>query len=536
MKYFLYARKSTEDDDKQIQSIDDQINYWKRKINSDIEIVDILSEEKSAKAPNIRKKFYEMIERIEKWEAKWILCWKLNRLSRNPVDTWQIQWMLQKWVIEKIITSEREYLPIDSWLIFSVETWIANQSNLDLSKDTIRGMQWKADRWWFNWVAPQWYLNDILNKTVVIDPERFNLIKNMWGLMLTWNNNPSKIVQIVNNEWWYRTKKMKKIGWKPLTKSLIYTIFHNPFYTWYILFKWKLYKWIHEPMITLEEFDRVQELLWRKWRPRPRVKEFAYTWIIKCSECGCNITAEEKLKYLRRTKETKKYIYYHCTHRKDTKEKKCPQRESIEERELEKQINEILSWITIIPEFLDWALKILKEKHQIETIDSEEIYKNINRTLEEEQKRLNKLTDMLLSELISEADFKTKKNEINNTITNLQSQRDNTEGRSWNWIDLVEKTFCFATYAQSNFNTWDLQTKREIFNSLGQNFLFKDWKLSIELNKWFVPIQKHQLEIEREYQRLEPTKKGINMLDTDTFSSLIPSWLPRLDSNQRPNG
>jgi hypothetical protein len=75
-------------------------------------------------------------------------------------------------------------------------------------------------------------------------------------------------------------------------------------------------------------------------------------------------------------------------------------------------------------------LKILKEKHQIETIDSEEIYKNINRTLEEEQKRLNKLTDMLLSELISEADFKTKKNEINNTITNLQSQRDNTEGRS----------------------------------------------------------------------------------------------------------
>jgi site-specific DNA recombinase len=66
MKYFLYARKSTEDDDKQIQSIDDQINYWKRKINSDIEIVDILSEEKSAKAPNIRKKFYEMIERIEK--------------------------------------------------------------------------------------------------------------------------------------------------------------------------------------------------------------------------------------------------------------------------------------------------------------------------------------------------------------------------------------------------------------------------------------------------------------------------------------
>jgi hypothetical protein len=75
-------------------------------------------------------------------------------------------------------------------------------------------------------------------------------------------------------------------------------------------------------------------------------------------------------------------------------------------------------------------LKILKEKHQIETVDSEKIYENLNRTLEDEQKKLNKLTDIFLNEMIFEIEFKAKKNEINKTILNLQYQRDNTESRS----------------------------------------------------------------------------------------------------------
>ena len=146
-KYFLYARKSSESDEKQIQSIADQIDYWKhRAISLNIEIVRVFTEEKSALEPYKRAVFNEMITEIEKSGIDGILTWKLDRLSRNPVDTGTVQYILQKSKIRRIVTSDREYYPQDSGLIFSVETGMANQYSLDLSKNTKRGMQGKWER------------------------------------------------------------------------------------------------------------------------------------------------------------------------------------------------------------------------------------------------------------------------------------------------------------------------------------------------------------------------------------------------------
>ena len=70
IKYFLYARKSSESEDRQIQSIDDQINRLK-KLASDLnlDIEKIYTEAKSAKKPNNRPIFDEIIQRIENGEA-----------------------------------------------------------------------------------------------------------------------------------------------------------------------------------------------------------------------------------------------------------------------------------------------------------------------------------------------------------------------------------------------------------------------------------------------------------------------------------
>ena len=110
-RYILYARKSSESEDRQIQSIEDQINRLKqiakeRKLN----IIDVMTEAKSAKKPNNRPVFSEMIGRLENSEANGILCWQINRLSRNPVDSGQIGWLLQQGTIQSIQTIEREYL------------------------------------------------------------------------------------------------------------------------------------------------------------------------------------------------------------------------------------------------------------------------------------------------------------------------------------------------------------------------------------------------------------------------------------------
>ena len=104
-KYFLYARKSSESEERQVQSIGDQVDSLKILAKDEgLNIVDILSEAKSAKEPGKRKVFEDMIRRLKAGEADGILCWEINRLSRNPVDSGTIQWLLQEEVINSIQT------------------------------------------------------------------------------------------------------------------------------------------------------------------------------------------------------------------------------------------------------------------------------------------------------------------------------------------------------------------------------------------------------------------------------------------------
>lgn len=87
MKYILYARKSSEDEGRQLLSLDSQLsNMQKLAKDLNLDIVETFTESKSAKAPDKRPDFVKMIKMLEKGEANGILCWKLDRLSRNPVE------------------------------------------------------------------------------------------------------------------------------------------------------------------------------------------------------------------------------------------------------------------------------------------------------------------------------------------------------------------------------------------------------------------------------------------------------------------
>src|SRR3989344_8654721 len=90
IKYFLYARKSSESEDRQMASIESQIvELQKIAREYGLEVADIYSESRSAKEPG-RPVFNEMLQDIQAGKANGIICWKLNRLARNPIDGGQI--------------------------------------------------------------------------------------------------------------------------------------------------------------------------------------------------------------------------------------------------------------------------------------------------------------------------------------------------------------------------------------------------------------------------------------------------------------
>ena len=152
----------------------------------------------------------------------------------------------------------------------SVEFGMANQYILDLSKNVKRGLRAKLDKGWRPNLAPLGYLNETKTKgdgRIVKDPERYDLVKKMWELMLAGSYNPVKILDMAK-KWGFKTR-----SGKALSRSMIYKMFTTSFYSGLFEFPEGSGNWyhgIHEPMITPDEYDRVQVLLGRKGRPRPK--------------------------------------------------------------------------------------------------------------------------------------------------------------------------------------------------------------------------------------------------------------------------
>lgn len=522
LRYFMYARKSSESEDRQVQSIEDQVNRLKLlAADLKIEIKEIITEAKSAKMPDCRPEFTRMLERIEKGEANGILCWQINRLSRNPIDSGKLSWMLQKGILQSIQTIDRQYLPDDNVLLFNVESGMANQFIIDLRKNSKRGMEGKADRGWLPSRAPLGYLNDKLEHTIYPDPERFDLVRKMWDMLLTGNYTVPMILEIANKEWGFRVPTRKRGGGGELAQSVAYKMFTNIFYTG--LFEWtgRNYQGNHKPMITMEEFDRVQVILGRKGKPRSKSHDFPFTGIMRCAVCGSMITAVEKTKIVKETGELKTYTYYYCTKKK--KGVACDQK-PMTAKELTDQIEMELERYAIDPHFLHWGLKILNRDNDKEIEDRTKIYKNQHKSLVETQKELDELSRMRYRQLIDDAFFVKERDALQEKITKLKNNLRETESRAVKWLELTERTFAFVTYARKEFALGSLEKRREIFAALGWNFLVKDKKVTIQAHDWLLPIKNSYPAIEADYKRLELTENGSINEKTPAFAEVISRW------------
>jgi len=146
--YILYARKSTESDDKQAASIDSQLSEMLPVAKErGIHIVETITEACSGYKEG-REGFNSLKKLIESEEVDGIICWSLSRLARNPLDAGYIMHTLQLSKIKHIITFKKDYYPTDQSMLLYVEFGINNQYSQDLSVDTLRGLRQKAGRGW----------------------------------------------------------------------------------------------------------------------------------------------------------------------------------------------------------------------------------------------------------------------------------------------------------------------------------------------------------------------------------------------------
>lgn len=316
MRYFLYARKSTDTEDKQILSIEAQLSELRALARRDgLDIAQEFVEKRSAKTLG-RPVFEDMMRRVERGEAQGILCWKIDRLSRNPVDSGRVSWLLQEAKIGKIITHERIYLPHDNVLLMSVEFGMANQYVRDLSANVSRGLRAKARMGVYPSSAPLGYVNDPRTRSIRVDKKKAAVIREAFEMYAQGTFRYEDISRFLFERGIATgaTRGWTKGGGRMLKRDQISFLLSNPFYAGRFRYAGEMYDGTHTPLVSKELFDRVQKVLReRSNKNRPPANDpQPYCGLLSCAECNCAITAEKKEKR-QKNGNVHHYVYYRCT-------------------------------------------------------------------------------------------------------------------------------------------------------------------------------------------------------------------------------
>jgi site-specific DNA recombinase len=314
LRYCLYARKSTESDEKQAMSIDSQVKEMLSLAQRDgLKVTEIKWEAHSAKATGQRPVFNEMLQEIRNGRYNSILTWAPDRLSRNAGDLGAIVDLLDQKVVVEIRTFSQKFTnnPNEKFLLMI----LGAQGKLENDQKGVnvkRGLRARCEMGLWPAPAPTGYANERRTDRkgyVMIDPNRAPIIKQMFEKVAYEKWSGRKVFRWLN-EIGFTTPTGKKI-WL----SNVYKILSTPFY--YGEFEYPLksgtwYQGRHEPIISKELYMEAQKVLRSEQDLKYENKEFAFTKLIKCGKCGSGITADEKFKKLK-DGTVNKYIYYGCT-------------------------------------------------------------------------------------------------------------------------------------------------------------------------------------------------------------------------------
>ncbi len=451
MKFFLYARKSTDDEERQMLSIEAQLAELREYAsNEGVTVTREFVESRTAKTPG-RPIFNDMLERIENGEASGLLAWHPDRLARNWADGGHIVNLLDtgKLAALRFPTFWFEDTPQGKFVLsiaFSQSKYYSDA----LSQNVQRGMRQKLRRGEFPGKPPVGYLNEPRLRTIIVEPGKAELVRRMFEAYATGGYTFDELHDLVVG--WGLTSHREQ----PIARSMLPQLLANPFYIGLFRFAGETHEGAHQPIVSKALFDEVQNVMARRGRPhKPRRNPLPYLGFIQCGECGASITGERQ----------KGHHYYRCTRKLGP----CSQKRFIREEALTDELRAITASASIPAEHGAGMLAQVREWRQTESdCRASELAEERTR-LGKAESRLSRLLDVYLEGDIEQADYSRKKGELLHEKAGIRERVRRIEREGSAWLEPLEAFLNDAILAETTAFSGTEEELRGFHRRIGSN-------------------------------------------------------------------
>ncbi len=526
----IYCRKSSESDERQIQSLPDQITTLTKLVASKgVQIIgEPLQEAKSAKVPG-RPVFNTLVQMIEEGNVNRIVLLNPSRLSRNTIDTGRIIYLMDLGKLQEVITPEQSYknYPQDKFML----NLLCSQAKLENDTKSVNvkeSLKLKAERGVFPGKARPGYKNNSEKpqglRDISAHPVYFPLMRKLFDLALTGNYSVERLAKEAGK----LGIRSSKSG-KPICKSWMHRLLRDPFYTGKFIYGGRMYQGQHPPLLTDDEFNLLQDIVEGRTKGKQQKHDFALTGIIECGECNYHVTAERQIRRYKNGT-SQEFGYYHCTKKGKHEGKNCQQAYA-SVTSLHGQFTNEISQLELLPKFAQLALEALQEKKEQNDSVNKNSYEALQLALEGVTKRINNLVSLKISPdnsdgtLLSDQEFADRKRVLLLEKEKITKQLTEQNPENLAWAELGKDSFDFGQLAAKRFDKGGSEDKKIIFKTVGSNPILLDQKLHFQLRYLFLKYKEGAKRTKEEFNSLESNN---SLSDQANLKNYVKSslWCP----------
>ena len=451
MNFFLYARKSTDEDDRQMLSIEGQLDELREVAAKEkILIVREFVESMSAKSPG-RPVFDSMIKEIERGNAEGIISWHPDRLARNAVDGGRIVHLLSTGKLKtlKFPTFWFENTPQGKFMLniaFGQSQYYVD----NLTENVWRGIRQKLRRGEYPSRAPVGYLNETKSHTVIVDETKAPLVRKLFEAYATDAHSASELCGLAK-EW-----GLTSINGQTIRPNRMSTLLTDPFYVGMFRYRGETYEGTHKPIVPNSLFEQVQRIHKRRAGPEKerRTDSFPFLGLYVCGDCGGAITGERQ----------KGHHYYRCTKKKGPCSLKCIREEVFADRLSEKAFPMTLreEGATVVSSIFDqWETE---ERAEATTALSRE-----QARIADLDARLNRLLDVYLEGSLTREEYTARKEQMLRDKADAKEKIGQIQTRGAAWLEPARDLVKRANQAEKLMFSDALEGIRDFLKIAGSN-------------------------------------------------------------------